>query len=115
MSANRFEGTESYVATQDLMLAVNAAITLGRPLLVKGEPGTGKTMLAEEVAGAIGAPPAFVNAVVDALHERTGLTHLDMPLTPQKTVMWKLSGGRNAKAWACGPARRPDATRHSAA
>src|SRR6185436_13029092 len=45
-----------YVATQDLMLAVNAAITLKRPLLVKGEPGTGKTMLAEEVANAIGMP-----------------------------------------------------------
>jgi len=55
MTAQRFEGTESYVATQDLMLAVNAAITLGRPLLIKGEPGTGKTMLAEEVAGALGA------------------------------------------------------------
>ena len=45
----KFQGTENYVATQDLMLAVNAAITLKRPLLVKGEPGTGKTMLAEEV------------------------------------------------------------------
>jgi MoxR-like ATPase len=52
----RFEGTNSYVATPDLMLAVNAAITLQRPLLIKGEPGTGKTMLAEEVAGALGIP-----------------------------------------------------------
>ncbi len=52
----RFEGTDTYVATQDLMLAVNAAITLQRPLLIKGEPGTGKTMLAEEVAGALGVP-----------------------------------------------------------
>ncbi|MGE0802412.1 MAG: AAA family ATPase [Lautropia sp.] len=52
----KFEGTESYVATDDLKLAVNAAITLQRPLLIKGEPGTGKTMLAEEVAAAIGAP-----------------------------------------------------------
>jgi MoxR-like ATPase len=52
----RFEGTDSYVATPDLMLAVNAAITLQRPLLIKGEPGTGKTMLAEEVAGALGVP-----------------------------------------------------------
>ncbi|TRZ91099.1 MAG: MoxR family ATPase [Rhodocyclaceae bacterium] len=52
----RFKGTDSYVATPDLMLAVNAAITLQRPLLIKGEPGTGKTMLAEEVAGALGIP-----------------------------------------------------------
>jgi MoxR-like ATPase len=52
----RFEGTDSYVATPDLMLAVNAAITLQRPLLIKGEPGTGKTMLAEEVASALQVP-----------------------------------------------------------
>ena len=52
----RFEGTDTYVATQDLMLAVNAAITLQRPLLIKGEPGTGKTMLAEEVARALDVP-----------------------------------------------------------
>lgn len=52
----RFEGTENYVATDDLRVAVNAAITLERPLLVKGEPGTGKTMLAMEVAKALGMP-----------------------------------------------------------
>ncbi|WP_119421150.1 AAA family ATPase [Desertibaculum subflavum] len=52
----RFEGTENYVATQDLKVAVNAAITLERPLLVKGEPGTGKTILAHEIANAIKAP-----------------------------------------------------------
>src|ERR671927_132726 len=50
----RFEGTDSYVATQDLQVAVNAAIALERPLLVKGEPGTGKTILAHEVAKALG-------------------------------------------------------------
>ena len=52
----KFKGSDNYVATQDLMLAVNAAITLKRPLLVKGEPGTGKTMLAEEVAQALDLP-----------------------------------------------------------
>jgi len=51
----RFEGTDSYVATDDLKIAVNAAIVLERPLLVKGEPGTGKTVLAEEIAAALGA------------------------------------------------------------
>ena len=52
----RFEGTTDYVATDDLKVAVNAAITLRRPLLVKGEPGTGKTVLAHEVAKAANAP-----------------------------------------------------------
>jgi MoxR-like ATPase len=52
----RFEGTATYIATEDLKIAVNAAIVLERPLLIKGEPGTGKTLLAEEIAGAIGAP-----------------------------------------------------------
>ena len=52
----RFAGTQSYVATDDLQIAVNAAVTLERPLLVKGEPGTGKTVLAHEVADALGAP-----------------------------------------------------------
>ncbi len=52
----RFEGTDTYVATDDLRVAVNAAIVLERPLLVKGEPGTGKTVLAREVAEALGAP-----------------------------------------------------------
>jgi MoxR-like ATPase len=52
----RFTGTKDYVATDDLKVAVNAAVTLRRPLLVKGEPGTGKTVLAEEIARAMGAP-----------------------------------------------------------
>jgi MoxR-like ATPase len=52
----RFEGTATYIATDDLMMAVNAALTLERPLLVKGEPGTGKTMLAIEIARALGRP-----------------------------------------------------------
>ncbi len=50
----KFTGTDSYVATEDLMIAVNAAVALERPLLIKGEPGTGKTVLAQEVANALG-------------------------------------------------------------
>src|SRR5262245_64489335 len=56
MSNPRFTGTERYVATPDLMMAVNAAVTLARPLLIKGEPGTGKTQLAEEIARSLSRP-----------------------------------------------------------
>ena len=52
----QFQGTEQYVATEDLKMAVNAAIALQRPLLIKGEPGTGKTLLAEQVAESLGMP-----------------------------------------------------------
>src|SRR5476649_2103663 len=54
--SERFEGTADYIATEDLKIAVNAAVALERPLLIKGEPGTGKTVLAEEVAKALDAP-----------------------------------------------------------
>src|SRR5665213_3848218 len=54
--SKRFEGTADYVATDDLKIAVNAAIALERSLLIKGEPGTGKTVLAYEIAAALGAP-----------------------------------------------------------
>jgi len=56
MSDKRFTGTSSYIATDDLTMAVNAAVTLERPILVKGEPGTGKTQLAVEVANSLGKP-----------------------------------------------------------
>ncbi|PCI67526.1 MAG: ATP-binding protein [Piscirickettsiaceae bacterium] len=56
MSNNRFEGTSNYIATEELTMAVNAALTLERPLLIKGEPGTGKTQLAIEVAKSLNAP-----------------------------------------------------------
>jgi MoxR-like ATPase len=56
MANTRFTGTSSYVATQDLMMAVNAAVTLERPILIKGEPGTGKTQLAMEVSRALDRP-----------------------------------------------------------
>ena len=56
MADKKFTGTNSYIATDDLMMAVNAAVTLERPILVKGEPGTGKTQLAVEVAQSLGKP-----------------------------------------------------------
>ena len=56
MDDKRFSGTDSYVATEELMMAVNASVTLGRPLLIKGEPGTGKTLLAHEVARSLDRP-----------------------------------------------------------
>ncbi|HAM61988.1 MAG TPA: ATP-binding protein, partial [Psychrobacter sp.] len=56
MSKQTFTGTQNYIATDDLQLAVNAAMTLQKPLLIKGEPGTGKTLLAEEVAESLGMP-----------------------------------------------------------
>ena len=56
MTEARFTGTDRYVATPDLMMAVNAAVTLARPLLIKGEPGTGKTQLAEEIARSLARP-----------------------------------------------------------
>ena len=56
MVDNKFQGTSSYVATADLSLAVNAAVTLERPILIKGEPGTGKTQLAIEIAKSLGKP-----------------------------------------------------------
>jgi MoxR-like ATPase len=56
MTTDRFKGTNTYIATDDLKMAVNAAVTLERPILIKGEPGTGKTQLAFEIAGALGRP-----------------------------------------------------------
>ena len=56
MKLNKFTGTKSYIATDDLKMSINAAVTLQRPILVKGEPGTGKTQLAIEVAEALGRP-----------------------------------------------------------
>ena len=71
----RFEGTDTYVATTDLQVAVNAAIALERPLLVKGEPGTGKTILAHEVARGIGKEAYQIDdkGAARALRIRCGL------------------------------------------
>src|SRR3954466_14006332 len=72
----RFEGTSNYVATDDLKGAVNAAVTLRRPLLVKGEPGTGKTVLAQEIATATGAP-LFARTIKSTTKAHQGLYEYD--------------------------------------
>ena len=78
----KFQGSENYVATQDLMLAVNAAITLKRPLLVKGEPGTGKTMLAEEVAAALNMPLLQWHVKSDRKSTRLNSSHSQQSRMP---------------------------------
>src|SRR5256885_16152238 len=72
----RFEGSDTYVATDDLKLAVNAALALERPLLVKGEPGTGKTLLAEEVARALDRP-LFQGHIKSTTKAQQGLYEYD--------------------------------------
>jgi MoxR-like ATPase len=74
---NRFEGSADYIADDDLMGVVNAAVVLGRPLLVKGEPGTGKTRLAEAVAGALGMPLMSWH-VKSTTKAQDGLYHYDV-------------------------------------
>ena len=76
MTTDRFSGTDSYIATADLMTAVNAAVTVGRPLLIKGEPGTGKTLLATEIASALDKP-LFEWHIKSTTKARQGLYEYD--------------------------------------
>ena len=92
----KFAGTDNYVATQDLMLAVNAAITLKRPLLVKGEPGTGKTMLAEEVAKSLGMPLLQWH-VKSTTKAQQGLYEYDAVSRLRDSQMSDLDGGERVK------------------
>ena len=92
----KFAGTDNYVATQDLMLAVNAAITLKRPLLVKGEPGTGKTMLAEEVAQSLGMPLLQWH-VKSTTKAQQGLYEYDAVSRLRDSQMSDLDGGERVK------------------
>jgi MoxR-like ATPase len=92
----KFQGTDNYVATQDLMLAVNAAITLKRPLLVKGEPGTGKTMLAEEVSEALGMPLLQWH-IKSTTKAQQGLYEYDAVRRLRDSQMADLDGGERVK------------------
>ena len=92
----KFHGTKNYVATQDLMLSVNAAITLQRPLLVKGEPGTGKTMLAEEVAEALGMPLLQWH-IKSTTKAQQGLYEYDAVSRLRDSQLKDLDGGERVK------------------
>src|SRR6202008_1360584 len=84
------QGTDTYVADDDLKIAVNAAITLQRPLLIKGEPGTGKTMLAEEVARALGKPLYEYDAVSRLRDSQLGNERVaDISNYIMKGVLWQ--------------------------
>jgi MoxR-like ATPase len=92
----KFQGSQGYVATPDLMLAVNAAITLKRPLLVKGEPGTGKTMLAEEVAAAL-KMPLLQWHVKSTTKAQQGLYEYDAVSRLRDSQLADLDGGQRVK------------------
>lgn len=92
----KFTGTDNYVATQDLMLAVNAAISLKRPLLVKGEPGTGKTMLAEEVAQSLDMPLLQWH-IKSTTKAQQGLYEYDAVSRLRDSQMADLDGGERVK------------------
>ena len=92
----KFQGSKNYVATQDLMLAVNAAATLKKPLLVKGEPGTGKTMLAEEVAVAMGMPLLQWH-IKSTTKAQQGLYEYDAVSRLRDSQLSTLDGGEKVK------------------
>ena len=92
----KFHGTKNYVATPDLMLSVNAAIALKRPLLVKGEPGTGKTMLAEEVAGALNMPLLQWH-IKSTTKAQQGLYEYDAVSRLRDSQLSSLDGGERVK------------------
>ncbi len=95
-NAMKFQGSKNYIATRDLRLSVNAAITLQRPLLVKGEPGTGKTMLAEEVAAALDMPLLQWH-IKSTTKAQQGLYEYDAVSRLRDSQLSDLDGGERVK------------------
>jgi MoxR-like ATPase len=95
-TTTKFTGSDNYVATQDLMLAVNAAMVLKRPLLVKGEPGTGKTMLAEEVAASL-KMPLLQWHIKSTTKAQQGLYEYDAVSRLRDSQLGDLDGGSRVK------------------
>src|SRR5438477_9371834 len=109
----KFTGTDNYVATDDLKVAVNAAIALERPLLIKGEPGTGKTVLAEEIALALKAPLITwhiksTTKAIQGLYEYDAVTRLRDSQLGEERVKDVANYIKKGKLWeAFESARRP--------
>ncbi len=93
--SSRFEGTKNYIATEDLKVAVNASVALERPLLIKGEPGTGKTVLAYEVAKAMGAP-LLTWHIKSTTKAHQGLYEYDAVTRACATASWAMNGSRTS-------------------
>ena len=98
MTDKKFASTRSYIATDDLMMAVNASVTLGRPILIKGEPGTGKTQLAIEVAGALDRP-LYEWHIKSTTKAQQGLYDYDAVARLRDSQLGDFGLSRLAKEW----------------